>query len=64
MKAGKIEEDFESILSSGVNNTGRVIELLEMRGWTHKEILPVTYKALLKGSVDPNGHKMPLSRRN
>lgn len=51
--------DLQTILQTGVTHTGRVIELLEMRGWTHDQILPVIYKALLKDLVSPNGIKTP-----
>ncbi len=57
--AQTLKEDLEQILASGVNNTGRVMELLKMRGWNDDEIVPIIYKTLLQGGVDPNGKTMP-----
>ena len=54
-----LKEDLDQILASGVNHTGRVMELLKMRGWKDNEILPPIYQALLQGRLDPNGKTMP-----
>ena len=54
-----LKEDFEQILGSGINHTGRVMELLKERGHTLANIMPVIYQMLLHGRLDPKGNKEP-----
>lgn len=51
--------DFERIFATGVTHTGTVIELMQLRGWTQDQILPIIYQLLLRGRLDPNGIKIP-----
>jgi hypothetical protein len=49
----------KEILSSGVNHTGRVMELLKEKGWSDNVIVAVVYQLLLRGKLDPNGNQVP-----
>lgn len=53
------QQDLEEILSTGITHTGDVIELMKKRGWKDIDLLPLIYKTLLRGRVDPNGSRIP-----
>lgn len=47
----------EGILKSGINHTGRFIELMKEKGWSDNVIVPIVYQLLLNGKLDPKGNK-------
>jgi hypothetical protein len=57
--ADDLDRDVVQILGSGINNTGRVMEILKEKGWSAGVIVRVVYQLLLRGKIDPNGNQMP-----
>lgn len=55
--AEALQRDFQEILDSGINHTGLVMELLQKKGWSSSVIVPLVYQALLKGRLEPQGHR-------
>lgn len=59
MEKDKLQADLNEILSTGVNNTAKVMELLKDKGYTLDEIMRITFQLLCLGKLDPNGAKTP-----
>lgn len=59
MDKDQLQADLNEILSTGINNTAKVMEMLKDKGYTLDEIMRITYQLLLLGKVDPKGATTP-----
>jgi hypothetical protein len=54
-----LKRDISKILATGVNHTGRMIELLQAAGWSSDMIVPAVYQLIANGTLDPKGRQVP-----